>query len=287
VVAFFFVSRQRLITRRIAMTVTPQEIAKKGLVYDMPGTSDVLVRRDLAFTAADGSPLSMDMYLPPGERGAPPPVVVLVSGYKDEGALKFLGCRFKEMQSNVSWARLIAASGMAAVMYTNREPAADFLAALSHVQRSAAAHGVDGGRLGLWASSGHGPVALSALMRGAAVTVKCAALLYTFTLDLDGGSGVAANARQFGFVTPCAGKSAADLVHDVPMFLVRAGRDHFQGLNEAMDRFTAEALAANLPLTLVNYPEGPHAFDLFADTETSRDIIKSVLGFLRFGLNQM
>jgi len=265
-------------------TTTPQDITKKGLVYDMPEAANVEVRRDLEFIGSDGSTLSMDMYLPPGGRSAPPAVVVLVAGYKDEGALKFLGCRFKEMHSNVSWARLIAASGMAAVMYTNREPAADFLAALSHVQRSAATLGVDAGRLGLWASSGHVPVALSALMRGASVSVQCAALLYGFTLDLEGGSGVANNAKQFGFVTPCAGKSVDDLATDVPMFLVRAGKDQFPGLNDAMDRFAARALAANLPLTLVNHANGPHAFDLFDDSGTSRRIIRDVLGFFRSSL---
>ena len=266
------------------MTPSPQDITRKGLVYDMPGTADVLVRRDLEFTGADGSPLVMDMYLPPGEGGAPLPVVVFVSGYKDEGALKMLGCRFKEMQSNVSWARLIAASGMAAVTYANREPAADFLAVLSHLQQGAAALGLDAGRLGLWASSGHVPIALSALMPRANVDVKCAALLYGFTLDLDGGSGVATNARQFGFATPCAGKSVTDLETDVRIFLARAGRDRFQGLNEAMDRFVAKALAANLPLTVVNHANGPHAFDLFDDSETSRQVIRQVLGFLRSSL---
>lgn len=269
------------------MTTTRQDITRKGLVYDMPGTAEVSVRRDLEFTGADGSPLLMDMYLPPGEeRPAPEPVVVLVSGYKDEGALKILGCRFKEMQSNVSWARLIAASGMAAVMYTNREPATDFLAALSHVRQSGAALGVDAGRIGLWASSGHVPVALSALLRGSKVDVQCAALFYGFTLDLDGGSSVAANARQFGFATPCAGRSVDDLATDVPMFLARAGRDQFQGLNEAMDRFVAKALAVNLPLILINHANGPHAFDLFDDSGTSRATIRRALNFLRFELGR-
>jgi hypothetical protein len=262
-------------------TTTPQDITKKGLVYDMPEAGNVEVRRDLEFIGADGSTLSMDMYLPPGERGAPPPVVVLVAGYKDEGALKFLGCRFKEMQSNVSWARLIAASGMAAVTYTNREPAADFRAILSHLQQNAATLGLDGGRVGLWATSGHVPVALSALMRDGLIKVRCAALLYGFTLDLDGGAGVANNSKQFGFVTPCAGKSVDDLATDVPMFLARAGQDQFPGLNDAMDRFAAKALAANLPLTLVNHANGPHAFDLFDDSDISRRIIRDVLGFLR------
>jgi hypothetical protein len=265
-------------------TTNPQDISKMGLVYDMPGTSDVRVRRDVPFTGADGSALVMDLYLPPEAREPAVPAVVMALGYRDEGAVARLGCRFKEMQSNVSWARLIAASGMAAVTYTNREPAGDFRAILSHLQQNAATLGLDAGRIGLWATSGHVPVALSALVRDGSIKVRCAALLYGFTLDLDGGAGVANNSKQFGFVTPCAGKSVDDLATDVPMFLARAGKDQFAGLNEAMDRFAARALAANLPLTLVNHANGPHAFDLFDATDTSREIIRRVLGFLRWEL---
>ena len=121
-------------------------------------------------------------------------------------------------------------------------------------------------------------------MRDGLIKVRCAALLYGFTLDLDGGTGVANSSKQFGFVTPCAGKSVDDLATDVPMFLARAGKDQFPGLNDAMDRFAAKALAANLPLTLVNHANGPHAFDLFDDSDPSREIIKRVLNFLRFML---
>jgi hypothetical protein len=32
-------------------------------------------------------------------------------------------------------------------------------------------------------------------------------------------------------------------------------------------------------------PDGPHAFDLFDDTRTSRDIVKQVLAFLQFHLS--
>ena len=51
-----------------------------------------------------------------------------------------------------------------------------------------------------------------------------------------------------------------------------------------MDRFAAKALAANLPLTLVNHPNGPHAFDLFDESDTSREIVRRVLRFLSFEL---
>ena len=192
--------------------VKPQDIAKKGLVYDMPGAERVPVSLDLEFAGADGRMLALDLYLPPNsDRRSSLPVVVLVAGYRDEGTQSRLGCRFKEMQSNVSWARLMAVSGLAAVTYTNRAPADDFVALLTHIRSQASALGINGNRIGLWASSGNVPVALSALMRDAPVPVKCAALLYGLTLDLDGATHVADHAKPFGFPTPCAGKSVEDI----------------------------------------------------------------------------
>ena len=62
---------------------------------------------------------------------------------------------------------------------------------------------------------------------------------------------------------------------------MRAGQDQFAHLNDSIDRFVAGALARNLPITLVNHATGPHAFDLMQDSETSREIIRQVLDFLR------
>ncbi len=42
----------------------------------------------------------------------------------------------------------------------------------------------------------------------------------------------------------------------IPMLIARAGRDEVPLLNEALDRFTAKALAANAPLTVINHPAG-------------------------------
>jgi len=44
------------------------------------------------------------------------------------------------------------------------------------------------------------------------------------------------------------------------------------------------ALALNLPVTFINQATGPHSFDLFDDSETSRQVIQQILGFLRFQL---
>ena len=41
------------------------------------------------------------------------------------------------------------------------------------------------------------------------------------------------------------------------------------------------ALIDNLPISFVNHAEGAHAFDLFDDSRTSRDILRQTLRFLR------
>ena len=67
----------------------------------------------------------------------------------------------------------------------------------------------------------------------------------------------------------------------LPMFFARAGQDTIPGLNAAMDRFIAAALAANAPVTVVNHPSGEHGFDMLNDDDRSREIIRGVLEFLR------
>src|SRR3989442_2346823 len=114
--------------------------------------------------------------------------------------------------------------------------------------------------------------------------LKCAVLCYGYMLDLDGATGVADAAKMFGFVNPCAGKSVDDLPKDMPLFIARAGQDQLPRLNETLDRFLARALACNLPITFANHAAAPHAFDLFHDSERSREIIRQILAFLQFHL---
>ena len=55
-------------------------------------------------------------------------------------------------------------------------------------------------------------------------------------------------------------------------------------MNEALDRCVSEALPCNLPITVVNHAAAPHAFDLFDDSEATREIVRGVLAFLQFHL---
>jgi hypothetical protein len=173
---------------------------------------------------------------------------------------------------------------MAAIAYVNREPVADSRALLRQLGAGGSTLGVDRSRLGLWASSGNAPLALSLSMDGAPSALRCAALCYPYTLDLEGDTSVADASRTFGFVNPAAGRAVDDLPAETALLIARAGRDEMRGLNDGIDRFVAAALARNLSLELVNHAEGPHAFDLFHDSAATREVVRRVLAFLRFHL---
>jgi acetyl esterase/lipase len=167
---------------------------------------------------------------------------------------------------------------------TGKEPVTDIHALLQYVRRNAAVLGIDENRIGVWACSGNVPNALSVLMQEARDYLKCAVLCYGWMLDIDGYTHMSEAAKMWGFVNPCAGKSVEDLPHDIPLFIARSGRDEIPHLNETLDRFLCKALTCNLNITFVNHPEAPHAFDLFHDSETSREIIRQILAFMRFHL---
>lgn len=265
--------------------VQKDHISKKTVVYEMPGTDGVTVHKDVEYGVVNDDALTMDIYYPPDYQcGARVPAVVIVTGYPDSGFHSVLGCKFKEMGSSKSWGRLIAASGIVAITYSNRKPVEDLDALLDHIRFNAASLGVDESRIGLWASSGNVPLALSVLMREARECMKCAVLCYGYTLDLEVANGVAEASRRWGFVNPCAGKSVDDLPKDIPLFIARAGKDEMPHLNETLDQFLFKALTCNLPVTCVNHPTGPHAFDLFDDGEISCEIIRQILAFMRFHL---
>lgn len=266
---------------------TPRhELTKKSVVYHLTGTDAVTIRQDVQYGVTDSGPLTLDLYYPP-ETGddARMPAVVFVNGYPDPGVQRMLGCKTKEMESYISWGKLTAASGMAAINYaTGKDPAADTQLLLDYVLRNARQLRIDERRIGLWAFSGHVPNALAVLMQKSAGDVKGAVLCYGCMLDLDGATSMEEAAKQWGFAYPCAGKSLADFPQDVPLFIARAGRDEIPHLNETLDRFLSKALTHNLPITLVNHPTAPHAFDLMQDSEATCQIIRQMLAFMQFHL---
>jgi hypothetical protein len=69
------------------------------------------------------------------------------------------------------------------------------------------------------------------------------------------------------------------------LFVARGGRDENPGLNDALDRFAAAALARNWPITIVNHASGGHAFELNDDSPVSTHVIRHMLAFMQFWLD--
>jgi hypothetical protein len=236
------------------------DVATRPVVYRMPCMDQAILRQDGG----------LDLYYPPGwQPGAESlPAVVLAVGYP--GGIR-------KMRAFVDWAKLVASFGMVAVTYAPQEPDRDAVGVIRQVRAEAGLLGIDASRLGIWACSGHVPVALSLLMSGEA-GLRCAALLYGYMLD------AAEAAAQFRFVNASAGRSVDDLPRDLPLLIVRAGRDEMPGLNAGIDAFVAQALRANLPLTLINHHTAPHAFDIGEGTDASRLTVMRTLAFLQLNL---
>ena len=207
------------------------EIALRRVVYELPGMRSVPVREDESmriYGANDDAPL-----------------VIILDGLPDDRFAARVGCRFMDMEWTISMAQLLAASGFTAITHSARDPQADALALIAQLRGC-------GRKIGIWATSGHGPVALLAAARA-----DCAVLTNPITKDF------------------CP---------DTPLFIGRSGKDETAGLNAALDAFTARAMAENKPLTLVNYPEAPHAFELNLDTVDTRRILDQAIAFLRLYL---
>jgi hypothetical protein len=253
------------------------EVARKQFVYRIPGMDDVAVRRDVVYKTTAAGPLLMDVYYPPSlTAGTPVPLVVHVLGYPDpQSGIRTFG-------PITSWARLVAMSGMAAAIYGTSAPSDDVDTAFAYVRDNADSLGIDRRRIGVYASSANVSVALTLLMRDA--DFRCAALICGYTFDVEGSTAFAEASRQYGFVNATAGRSVDELPAGVPIFLLRAGREHAPGVNAALDHFAARALARNLPLTFVNHATGTHAAVMDDDNDATRRIIRQVLDFLRIHL---
>src|SRR5262249_19227656 len=147
----------------------------KRVVFQLPGMEAVTVRREIEYRATDAGALTLDLYFPSEQGEAGIPAVIFIVGYPDPGVEKILGCKTNEMESYISWAQLVAASGLAAITYTTgRDPATDLHALLDYVRQNAAGLGIDQNRISLWACSGHVPTALSLLLEGAQKYLQCA-----------------------------------------------------------------------------------------------------------------
>ncbi|WP_200768505.1 alpha/beta hydrolase [Vibrio nigripulchritudo] len=219
--------------------------------------------------------LVMDIYYPKSMKSRVP-VVIFVTGYPDFGFEQMMGMKIKQIQQYISWAQLFAASGIAAITYTNVNPEKDIFTLLQYLEDNSTALGIDSNYVSIWSCSGNVPNALSVLAEK--TQVKCAAFLYGYTIDIHSSQAVEHASKSFGFVNPAIRGILTKLP---PVLVVRAGKDEMPGLNDSIDSFVSQCLRQNQPLTLLNLPNSNHAFDVVDNQGCTQQTIHTILGFFK------
>ena len=262
-------------------TVFAQDVTKLRVVYQIPAVEKVIIKQDLVYKTRDGKDLTFDLNYPPDFKGEVRlPVVIIVLGYADD---VFQG-PLKNLAVNKDWAKLFAASGMAAINYSTHTPATDIHDLILHIRENAESLDLDADTIGLWSCSGNVVNALTFLMDERKEYLKCAALYYGIMLTPD--QKYMDTILQFNKMVKLSieGLDKIQNFHqDLPLLIVRAGKDR-EDINRTLDYFVSQAVSNNVPLTLINYTEGRHAFDGLDDNDRSREIIRQTLNFMRSNL---
>jgi hypothetical protein len=243
------------VSERIAVS-SPSE-SNTPIVYKVQGMDAVRV----ATIPFDGE-LAFDLYYPPAyDFRKPLPLVLIVNGLPDSQVAEWMGYKTRDLHPYISSAQLLAASGMAAIVHDSNEwNAKAVLKLMDYVRENAGFLRINISRIGLWARSSNPSAAQRLLaekqeeLRGG---LKCAVFYY-------GGDPSPELTPPKGF----------------PILLVRAGKDEETNRDE-VDPFRAAAASAGAALTVVEYPEGEHGFDIWQDTDRSREILVQTLEYLK------
>ncbi|HKI00666.1 MAG TPA: alpha/beta hydrolase [Thermoanaerobaculia bacterium] len=254
------------------------------VVYAVPGMEAVEVRRNLVYhTLDDGTELTMDVYVPPGE--ARPGVFFIHGGpIPPDKPWRLV----KDWGLFTSYGRLMAACGMVGVTFNHRFPgfdrfeesAASIAAAFAFVRGQAASFHLDPDRLAGWALSGGGPF-LGPLLTEKAPWIRCLVSYYA-VLDLRPLSEQIPGGLPGEIVERFSPVSCLPLegYDGPPILIARAGLD-WPWINTGTDGFITRALAANAALDVLNHPRGQHGFDVLDDDARSREIIARTVDFLK------
>ena len=237
-----------------------RKAAQAHVHYRVPGMEHVAVRRNL-------EPLEFDLYSP---AATPAPCVILIHGGPVPANLLTTP---KEWGWFQSYGRLLAASGLAAIMFNHRFFAPDMLPKaiadvqdlFGYVREHHTTLNIDPDRLCLWVFSGGGPI-ISSFLRETPDAVRC---VVTYYAALHAAVPEFSPAVQ---ISENAGRLPAVLI-------ARAGLDNPQ-LNEAMDLFIQNALKKNACMDVLNHANGQHGFDCRDDNARTRDILRRTIEFL-------
>jgi dienelactone hydrolase len=259
-----------------------------AVVFDLPRMDDIIIKKDIPYQDVSGSTLKMDIYYPPDfDFKSKIPAIIIVLGYPDMAGKKLLGSEFKNYIQFVSWCKIISASGMAAIAYESTNPEQDIISLTNYLKTNEDKLKIDNSRIGAYTCSAHTPTTITTLLNGSNNIFKCAVVYYGFFLtnDFKYLPQIDTLSQNMGFKTPRLSEPNT-WKKDIPIMIVRAGKDNVPYINQTLSSFYEQALNQNLPITLINYSNGVHGFEASNDNETTRQIIKTTLEFWKFNLKQ-
>ena len=292
-----------------------EEETLRQVVYSIPGMEHTQVRKDITYKTIDAMDLHMDVYYPARyQRHTPLPAVIFIHGDGPTSRLQDA----KEDGQYTSWGKLVAASGLIAIIANHRSTegltnvvgaANDVDDLISYVREQSHTLNINPDELGIWTCSAGAYIALRSALYEAAPFVRAIACYYGFTelkayyAGLYNTPESAEEEEEITELLPderISGPTFSDddfdefsatemLLHrtsePAPIFIARAGLDYPE-LNEALDRFIAEAIKQNTMLTVMNHPSGQHGFDVEDRDVRSEEIIAATLDFLQTHLLQ-
>ncbi len=252
------------------------------LAYEAPGMDQVEVV-NLTYATHDGQPLTLDVYYPPGTTpDQRHPVVVFGMGFRMSQQ------PLRNEHFYTSWGKLVAAEGMVGIVYDTEQPDQDIQTLVVFLQEHAEALRIDPEQIGFWSSSTNVPTVMSYLMQEGREGFRFSVYYYGLSLTPDH--------KYFEVLSPnceargCLYTELADVSYvdpELPLFVVKAGRDFIPSINEAMDHFIKYVEDAGTNVTTVDYSNGRHGFDTEQKTDESAEVIELTLIFMKhhFGID--
>ncbi len=230
------------------------------LVYDVPATRSVVVRKDLVFATVGQHPLKFDLFLPPQHKpGDKRPAVVFLNSLGGAGANT--PRRWAIYQS---WPRVVAAHGMVGIAMDAEDGKSQesLIAAFRFLRQEGAQHGIDPEHLGVYAASAN--------VTGA----------YQYLSGDSVDQGIRAAALYYG------GVPEGHLRRDLPVLFIVAQTD-VPRMGPALPLLWQQVVDSGLPWTLTFGKDLPHGFDAFSDNDEARRVIQQTIAFWRSHLEPM
>ena len=276
------------LTLFLVIVSCPLVISQSVVALKLPGMDNVIVKKDIPYIKTLDSTLKMDVYYPPNfDFKSKIPAVVFVLGYTNKGQINTAGQQLRKWSPYTSWCRIVAVSGMAAIVYETIDPENDLISLLNYMNLNSDKLSIETSRIGAFSCSANTPVALANILSSNNTFFKCAAIYYGIFLDKDFKylSTIDTLSKKMGFI-PTRLPESITWKKDVPLLIVHVGKDFVPHTDESLTGFTDKAINQKVPFTLVHYATGIHGFDVYTDNEETKQIIRTTLEFWKFNLKQ-